>query len=443
MGGYNMTVPFTDLSKEELEKELASAKAAYDDFKARDLKLNMARGKPSPEQLDLSLPMLDLVGSKTDAAAYNGGTTSDMRNYGMVCGIPQARELMGQVMGVPAEQVVVGGNSSLTLMYDTVARAMTNGVLGGEPWGALMQRTGKRVKFLCPVPGYDRHFAVTEHLGIEMVNVPIIDDGDCHGGPDMDMVEQLVQGDEMVKGIWCVPKYANPTGTTYSDDVVRRFAALKPAAGDFRIYWDNAYSVHDLGDKSDALLNIADACEEAGNPDIWYEFASTSKVTFAGGGISAMASSAANIAEISADLAFQTIGFDKINQLRHVLFLRDLDGVKAHMKKHASIIAPKFAMVQQVLARELGGIGIGSWTAPRGGYFICFTGLEGTASRTIALAKDAGVTLTGAGAPFPYHKDPNDNVIRIAPTYPSVDELETACELLAVCVKVAAIESLL
>lgn len=422
---------YADTPTEELQTTLSTLKARYDEFKAKGLSLNMARGKPSPEQLELSKPMLDCIDSQTDVSTY---TQTDVFNYGCLDGIPEAKELMGQMMDVPADNVIVCGNASLNIMYDTISRAMTHGVLGNTPWCKLPE-----VKFLCPVPGYDRHFAVTEHFGITMIDIPLEADG-----PDMNLVEKYVSEDASIKGIWCVPKFANPTGSCYSDEVVARFGALKPAAPDFRIFWDNAYVVHYLDPAEPvALASIKDACEENGNPDMWYEFASTSKISFAGAGIAAIASSDANIADIRKKMFFQTIGYDKINQLRHVVFFKDLAGIEAHMAKHAAILKPKFDAVLDTLEAELAPTGIGRWTHPKGGYFITFTGSMGTATRIVGLAGEAGVKMTGAGAPFPYKKDPTDSVIRIAPSYPSLDELTQACELFCLCVKIATIEKLI
>lgn len=420
---------YADMGRQRLGEELALLQSRYEGFKQKDLKLNMARGKPAPDQLDLSNGLLDLLPSDVRPLDSTG---EDTRNYGGLLGIPEARELMAGILGVPAVNVIAGGNSSLTLMHDTIARSMLRGVRGFKPWSKL-----ETVKFLCPSPGYDRHFAVTESFGISNIEIPMTPDG-----PDMNMVATLVQTDPSVKGIWCVPKYSNPQGITYSDAVVERFAALKPAAGDFRIFWDNAYAVHDLTEPGDTLLDLKAACDAAGNPDIYYMFASTSKITFAGGGVAALATSENNLAEIAKWLAFQLIGPDKINQLRQVAFLRDLDGVREQMRKHAALIAPKFAIVLNTLERELGDTGIGRWTTPNGGYFISYEGLEGTARRTVALAKEAGAILTKAGATHPYGIDHRDADIRIAPTYPSVDELALASELFCVCAKMAAIESI-
>lgn len=410
--------------KEELEKEYAKAQA-------KGLKLDMSRGKPAATQLDMTMDMMDVLNAESDLTTEAG---TDCRNYGVLDGIPEAKKLMADMIGVSPENVIVCGNASLSIMYDTVSRSMTHGVLGSTPWCKL-----EKVKFLCPVPGYDRHFAITEHFGIEMVNVPMTEDG-----PDMDLVEQLVQTDETVKGIWCVPKYSNPQGISYSDETVKRFAALKPAAGDFRIFWDNAYVVHHLyDDKQDELLDILSECEKAGNPDMVYEFCSTSKVSFAGAGIAAVASSGANLEWMKKSMTIQTIGYDKVNQLRHVRYFKDMDGIKAHMRKQAELLRPKFEAVIQVLEQELGGLGIGSWVKPNGGYFIAFETLEGCAGDVITKCREAGVVLTKAGAPFPYGKDPKDSVIRIAPSYPTPEELAEATDLFVLCVKLVSVDKLL
>lgn len=424
---------YDQMTKEELLQEQEKLQKEYKGFEEAGLQLNMARGKPERAQLDLSMPMMDLLDSKSDCRAEDG---TDCRNYGELDGIPEAKQLMAEIMECRPEQVIVFGNASLNVMFDAVARYMLHGVCGGTPWC----QQGK-VKFLCPVPGYDRHFAVTECLGIEMINVPLGEDG-----PDMDLVEQLVGSDPLIKGIWCVPKYANPTGISYSDEVVRRFATMKTAADDFRIFWDNAYGVHHLyeeADKQDQILNILDECEAAGNPDRVLEFASTSKITFAGAGISAMAASENNLKDAKAVMTIQTIGYDKLNQLRHVLFLKDRAGVDAHMMKHAAIMRPKFEKVEQMLSEEITPLGIGSWVSPRGGYFISFNTLPGCAKRTVALSKQAGVVLTGAGAPFPYGKDPEDTVIRLAPSFPGMDELIEATKIFICSVKLASVEKYL
>ncbi len=422
---------YQEMSKEELLQEKESLKAAYKEYQKMDLSLNMARGKPAVEQLDMVMDILDVLDSKSEMVTENG---IDVRNYGEMDGIPEAKKLMADMMGTKAENVLVFGNASLTIMYDTVSRSMTHGVCGSTPWCHL-----DKIKFLCPVPGYDRHFAITEHFGIEMINIPMTEDG-----PDMDMVEQYVNNDPSVKGIWCVPKYSNPQGYVYSDETVKRFAALKPAAEDFRIFWDNAYGVHHLyEDRQAELLDIISECEKAGNPDIVYEFASTSKVTFAGAGIAAMASSKKNLDFIRKSMTIQTIGYDKINQYRHVKYFKDLDGIKAKMKQHADILRPKFELVDEILTKELEGLGIGTWTKPLGGYFIAFETLEGCATSVVKKAKEAGVVLTGAGAPFPYGTDPRDFVIRIAPSYPTLEELRQAAEVFVLCVKLASVEKLL
>jgi len=422
---------YKELSKEELLTLKEDLNREYEEVKAKGLKLDMSRGKPSASQLDMEMDFMDVLNSdsvlKTEAGV-------DCRNYGILDGIPEAKKLMGDMIGVPAENVIVCGNASLTIMYDTVARSMIFGVMGSTPWCRL-----DKVKFLCPVPGYDRHFAITEQFGIEMINVPM-----TATGPDMDLVEKLVSEDETIKGIWCVPKYSNPQGITYSDETVRRFAALKPAANDFRIFWDNAYVIHDLyEDKGDKLLDILSECEKAGNPDMVYEFCSTSKVTFAGGGIAAVASSRANLEYFRKTMTIQTIGFDKLNQLRHVRYFKDINGMKAHMKKHAAIIRPKFEAVLEVLDRELSGLGIGSWVKPHGGYFISFDALPGCAKEIVSKCREAGVTLTGAGATYPYKKDPSDSNIRLAPTFPTSEELAMAADLFVLCVKLVSVEKML
>lgn len=422
---------YQDLSREELLELQSQLSEEYEKAKAKGLSLNMSRGKPAADQLDLGMDFLDVLNSESDMMTESG---VDTRNYGELTGILEARRLMAEMMEVPAEQVIVCGNASLNIMYDTVSRAMTHGILGSTPWCRL-----DKVKFLCPAPGYDRHFAITEHFGIEMITVPMTPQG-----PDMDMVEELVSKDPAVKGIWCVPKYSNPQGYVYSDDTVRRFANLKPAAEDFRIFWDNAYAIHDLyEDRDNALADILGACEEAGNPDMVYEFASTSKVIFAGGGIAAVAASTANLKDIQATMTLQTIGYDKINQLRHARYFKNLDGLKAHMRKHADLMRPKFEAVLEVLDRELDGAGIGTWTRPEGGYFISFDAMEGCAKRIVAKCKEAGVVLTGAGATFPYGVDPADSNIRIAPSFPTSEELAMATDLFVLCVKLVSIEKLL
>ena len=417
-------------AKEQLENEKAELAVEYNHIASKGLKLDMSRGKPAPEQLNLSLDML-LHCLDGDYKSSNG---IDCRNYGVLDGIPEAKALFQEMLGVSADEVIVGGNSSLQMMYDTIIRAMQLGVLGSEkPWCKY-----EHVKFLCPAPGYDRHFAICQALGIEMINVDYLEDG-----PDMDAVEKLVSEDEEIKGIWCVPMYSNPTGITYSDAVVKRFANLKPKAKDFRIFWDNAYCVHHLSENHDHLLNIIEECEKAGNPDMVYKFSSTSKISFPGSGIAAMAASDANLKDIRNMMKVQTIGHDKVNQLRHVRFFKDIHGIVEHMKKHADILRPKFETVLEVLDKELGGLEIGSWIAPRGGYFISFDALDGCAKAIVAKAKEAGVVLTGAGATFPYGKDPHDSNIRIAPSYPTPEELEMAADIFVLSVKLVSIDKIL
>lgn len=422
---------YATMSKEELQQEFENVKKIYKEYQGKGLKLDMSRGKPSPQQLDLGMEMLDVINSSSDMKSENG---IDTRNYGLLDGIPETKRLMAEIMEVSPENVMIFGNSSLNTMFDMVARSMIFGVCGETPWCKL-----DKVKWLCPVPGYDRHFAVTEHFGIEMINVPMSEDG-----PDMDMVEELVSSDPAIKGIWCVPKYSNPQGVVYSDETVRRMANLKPAAKDFRIYWDNAYIVHHLyGEKMGQILNIIDECEKAGNPDMVYEFASTSKVSLAGSGIAAIASSKKNLDDMKRTVTIQTIGFDKVNMLRHARYFKNAQGVLEHMEKHADILRPRFELVLETLDRELAGRGAGEWIKPKGGYFITYVTLDGCATEVIRLAKEAGVVMTGAGAPFPYHKDPHDSTIRIAPSYPSLEELKDAAEIFTVCVRYATLEKLL
>ena len=423
--------PLKEMTRDELLDLKAGLEKEYKEAQAKGLKLDMSRGKPGITQLDLSLPILDIVSSEDEMTASNG---MDIRNYGTLDGLPEAKQLMAEMMETTPEHVVVFGNASLTIMFDAVSRAMTKGLLGETPWCRL-----DKVKFLCPVPGYDRHFAITEYFGIEMINIPLKDDG-----PDMDLVEKYVSEDPAIKGIWCVPKYANPTGISYSDEVVRRMARLKPAAKDFRIFWDNAYCIHHLyDDKQDEILDIISECEKAGNPDMVFEFASTSKVSFSGAGVAAMASSPANLEDAKQSMTIQTIGYDKINQLRHVKFFKNRAGLDAHMKKHAALMRPKFEAVLAVLDRELDGLGIGTWIAPHGGYFISFTSLAGCAKAIVAKCKEAGMVLTDAGATFPYKKDPDDSNIRIAPSFPTPEEMREAAQLFTLCVKLVSIEKLL
>lgn len=423
--------PLKEMTKEELLAMKETLSAEYKEAQAKGLKLDMSRGKPGISQLDLSLPMLDAINSSSDMRTVLG---NDTRNYGDLDGIGECRYLMADMMSVKKDNVVVCGNSSLNIMYDTISRSMTHGVNGSIPWCKL-----DKVKFLCPVPGYDRHFKITEYFGIEMINIPLYEDG-----PDMDMVEKYVNSDEAVKGIWCVPKYSNPTGISYSDEVVRRFANLKPAAEDFRIFWDNAYCIHHLyEDTQDEILNILEECEKAGNPNMVYIFASTSKISFPGSGVSAIATSLENIEFIKSQMTVQTIGHDKINQLRHVKFFKNLEGLQAHMKKHADLMRPKFEAVLDVLEEELGGLEIGSWIKPRGGYFISFNAMEGCAKAIVAKCKEAGVVMTGAGATYPYGKDPQDSNIRIAPSFPTPEEMRDAAKLFTLCVKMVSVDKIL
>ena len=422
---------YTEMSKAELREELDKLEQEYKKYSYHPLSLNMARGKPSPEQLDLSMGMMDVLSSKADLKCEDG---TDCRNYGVLSGIPEAKELFADVMEVNPNNLIIFGNSSLNVMFDCIARSYSHGVMGSTPWCKL-----PKVKWLCVVPGYDRHFKITEYFGFEMINVPMLPTG-----PDMDMVEKLVSEDEAIKGIWCVPKYSNPTGNSYSDETVRRFARLKPAAHDFRIYWDNAYTIHHLYDHDqDHLIEILAECKRAGNPDLVYKFASTSKVTFPGSGIALLAASQNNLEDINKQMTMQTIGHDKVNQLRHVRFFKDIHGIVEHMRKHADIIRPKFEIVNTVLETELGELGIGSWTKPNGGYFVSFDSLPGCAKAIVLAAKKAGVTMTGAGATFPYGKDPLDSNIRIAPTYPSEEEITAAMKLFTLCVKLVAAQKLL
>ncbi len=422
---------YKEMSKEELAALKTELEKAYEDAKGKGLKLDMSRGKPSAAQLDMTMPIMDVLNAESNLRTEAG---VDCRNYGVMDGIPEAKALMGAMMGVAPEKVIVCGNASLTIMYNTVSRSVTHGVCGSTPWCKL-----DKVKFLCPVPGYDRHFAVTEHFGIEMINIPM-----TPTGPDMDLVEKYVNEDPAVKGIWCVPKYSNPQGITYSDETVKRFAALKPAAEDFRIFWDNAYGIHDLyEDDKDELLDIMAECEKAGNPDMVYIFASTSKVSFSGSGIAAIAASERNLADIRKTMTIQTIGYDKINQLRHVRYFKDINGLRAQMKKEADILRPKFEAVISTLEAELSGLGIGEWIKPKGGYFISFNTMEGCAKAVVAKCKEAGVVLTGAGATYPYGKDPKDSNIRIAPSFPTPEEMQQATELFVLCVKLVSVNKLL
>ena len=425
-------VSYRERSKAALLHEKSVLEAKFEEIKAKDLHLDMSRGKPSIAQLNLSNGMMDVLNSTADMVCEAG---VDCRNYGIMDGIPEARRLLADMSEVPEKNILIYGNSSLNVMFDTVARAMSMGVCGHTPWGQL----DRPVKFLCPVPGYDRHFGITEFFGIEMITVPL-----SETGPDMDMVEELVSKDPYIKGIWCVPKYSNPSGISYSDETVRRFAALEPAAEDFRIFWDNAYSIHHLyEDDQDVILEILTECEKNGKEDMVYKFISTSKVSFPGSGIAAMAASENNLADARRSMKYQTIGHDKLNQLRHVRFFRDMDGVREHMKKHADILRPKFEAVLDTLDRELTGLEIGSWHKPKGGYFIAFDSLPGCAKAIVAKAKDAGVVMTGAGATYPYGKDPQDSNIRIAPSFPTPEELALAAEIFVLSVKLVSIDKIL
>ena len=422
---------YQEMTKEELLQEQTALEAEYAKIKEMGLALDMSRGKPGTDQLDLAMPMLDVLNSKSVLKSENG---LELRNYGGLDGIPEAKKLIAEMVGTKPENVIVYGNSSLNIMYDQIARAELFGLCGNTPWSKL-----DKVKFLCPVPGYDRHFAITEEFGIEMINIPMTADG-----PDMDMVEQYVNNDEAVKGIWCVPKYSNPQGVVYSEETVKRFAALKPAAADFRIFWDNAYAVHHLYDDNQAQIpDIISLCEENGNPDMVFQFCSTSKVSFPGAGIAGISASQANIEDIKKRLTIQTIGHDKTNQLRHVLYFKNLDGIKAHMSKQAALIRPKFDMLDELLTEEIASRGIGSWIKPLGGYFISFEALPGCAKEIVAKCKEAGVVMTGAGSPFPYKKDPQDSVIRIAPTFPSLEELTKAAQVFVVVTRLVSVNKML
>ncbi len=422
---------YKSMTHEELNELKEELQKAYTDVKGKGLSLNMARGKPSLAQLDMGMGLLSTINETTDLKTQSG---IDCRNYGELTGIPEAKQLLGDMVGVPASQVIVCGNASLPIMYDTISRSMIFGVNGETPWCKL-----EKVKWLCPVPGYDRHFAITEQFGIEMINIPMTEDG-----PDMALVKQYVETDPTVKGIWCTPKYSNPTGITFSDDTVKAFAALKPAAKDFRIFWDNAYSVHDLyEDKKDTLLDILSECKKQGNENMVYEFFSFSKISFAGAGIAGVASSEENLEWFKHTMNIQTIGYDKINQLRHVRYFKNLQGIKEQMKCHADMLRPKFEAVINSFERELTGLDIASWTNPNGGYFISFDAMNGCAKEIISKCKEAGVVLTGAGSTFPYHKDPNDSNIRIAPSFPTPEEMAQAAEVFIICVKLVSVEKLL
>jgi len=423
-----MDKKYSEMSREELLRAKEELLQIYDSFKAEGHRLNISRGVPSHEQLELSMGMLDILHSDADYMTENG---IDTRNYGCLDGIPEAKRLMADVMETRPDNVIIFCDSSLNIMYDLISKSMTHGVMGSTPWCKL-----DKVKFLCPVPGYDRHFAITEHFGIEMINVPLNDDG-----PDMDIVAKLVSEDAAIKGIWCVPKYSNPTGCVYSKEVVDRFAHLKPAAEDFRIFWDNAYNVHHLDMNHPAVIpEILDECRRAGNPDLVYKFGSFSKISFSGSSIAALATSANNIADVKSSMKIQTIGHNKINQLRHAMFFKNAQGVMAHMAKHAVLLKPKFDMVISILEKRLGGLDIATWTNPQGGYFVSFTTLPGCAKKVVGMMKDAGVIMTEAGATYPYHNDPQDSNIRIAPSSASLDDLKMAVTILTVAVKICSID---
>jgi len=420
---------YASLTPAERAAELASLRREYNIYRQKDLKLDMSRGIPSAPQLNLTLDMLHNLNSasscKTDAGL-------DCRSYGTLDGIPEAKKLFADILEVNPNNVIVFGNSSLNIMYDTVARAMLYGVCGSTPWAKL-----DKVRFLCPSPGYDRHFSICQSLGIEMIPVDM-----TPSGPDMDQIERLVAEDDSIKGIWCVPKYSNPEGIVYSDETVLRFARLKPAAKDFRIFWDDAYCVHPLYEDCAEIPNLLEECEKAGNPDMVYIFISTSKISFPGSGVAVLAASDANIAQIKSVMTIQTIGHDKLNQLRHVRFFRDADGIRSHMQKHAAILRPKFECVLKAFHEKLAPCGIAEWTEPRGGYFISLNVPDGCAKRVWMLMSELGVKLTGAGATFPYGNDPRDRNLRIAPSYPSVEELTVAADALCLCVRIAALEKL-
>jgi len=419
----------SEMNKEQLISFKNDTEALYNDFKAQGLCLNMARGNPCKEQLELSVGMLDVF-NDGNFVSENG---IDVRNYGMLDGIPEAKEFFSEMIGVHDDEIIIFGNSSLNSMYWTVQIAFNKGILGSEPWSKL-----DKVKFLCPVPGYDRHFKVTEFFGVEMINIPM-----TATGPDMDMIEKLVSEDDSIKGIWCVPQYSNPDGICYSDETVRRFANLRPKAKDFRIFWDNAYCIHHLTDDPKPILNILDEAKKVGNENIVYIYGSTSKVTFPGAGVAVMGASKQNVEELKKYLGISIISYDKMNQLRHVKFFGTFANMQEHMKKHKDIIAPKFELVCKTLEKEIAPLGIGEWTEPKGGYFVSFNALNGCAKRIVKLCSEAGVTLTGAGATFPYGVDPDDKNIRIAPTYPSIEDLGKAMELFVISVKLASAEKLL
>lgn len=422
---------YKEMSKEELLVLKSELELEFEKWKNENLHLDMSRGKPSKEQLDLSMDMMNVLNSEVDLCSSEG---IDCRNYGVIDGIQEAKQLFADMMEVPKDNIIIFGNSSLNIMYDTVARAMIVGIMGNTPWAKL-----EKVKFLCPSPGYDRHFAISEHFGIENIPVPMTPEG-----PDMDIVQEYVENDPLVKGIWCIPKYSNPQGITYSNETVHRFASLNPAAPDFRIFWDNAYGIHHLyEDKQDYLIEILMECKKEGHPDMVYKFGSTSKISFPGSGIAAIAGSDNNMKEIRKMMSVQTIGHDKLNQLRHVRYFGDIHGMVQHMKKHADILRPKFDIVLNGLKENLEGLEIGTWLEPRGGYFVSFDSLDGCAKAIVAKAKEAGLIMTNAGATYPYGKDPKDSNIRIAPSFPSEKDLKKAIEVFTLSVKLVSIEKYL
>ena len=422
---------YSEMTKEQLLNEKSALEKQYEDYKAMNLKLDMSRGKPSTEQLNISSRILDILTSDSDCSTEKG---FDCRNYGLMDGITEIKPIFAKMMQVDPDMIMVGGNSSLNMMFDTISLFMTKSPVEGEkPWLEVKNR-----KFLCPAPGYDRHFGITEYFGFEMITIPMTSEG-----PDMDMVEKLVAEDDSIKGIWCVPKYSNPQGITYSDETVKRFANLNPKAKDFRIFWDDAYCVHDVTETPDKLISLMDECKKTGKTDLPIIFCSTSKITFPGSGVAAMAADENNMKVIKEKYKYQTISFDKVNMLRHILFFKDIDGVKAHMDKHKSILKPKFDIVLKHLKESVGPTGVATWFEPNGGYFVAVDVMEGTAKKVVQLCKEAGVVLTGAGATYPYGNDPKDSNIRIAPSYPTLDELEKAMEIFCVATQLAAVNKIL